>query len=224
MNVCKFSNGELKELDQVIKQEMRSSNILGKQGSDERLYLKREDGGCGIKSIRDVCHKMKLRVACYMACSTNSWIQAAWRRQMKKEENAIVTKAVQIMEDVGVRIQFEEGSISIDGKVIEGGSKLAWTKLKEKQKKGVKAKRTERYQAKEQQSKVYIEARERMSFVADPKPQSEKDSRHFDDVRADGSDEILETDKRTDGRREMQSLLSTQQSNGTPGSWMSKAS
>ena len=48
MNVCKFSNGELKELDQVIKREMRSSNILGKQGSDERLYLKREDGDRGI--------------------------------------------------------------------------------------------------------------------------------------------------------------------------------
>ena len=30
MNVGKFSNGELKELDQVIKREMRSSNILGK--------------------------------------------------------------------------------------------------------------------------------------------------------------------------------------------------
>ena len=49
MNVYKFSIGELKELDQVIKWEMRSSNILGKQGSDERLYLKREDGCRGIK-------------------------------------------------------------------------------------------------------------------------------------------------------------------------------
>ena len=28
MNVCKFSNGEFKELDQVIKREMRSTNIL----------------------------------------------------------------------------------------------------------------------------------------------------------------------------------------------------
>ena len=54
INVCKFSNGELKELDQVIKREMRSSNILGKQGGNERLYLKREDGGRGIKSMRDV--------------------------------------------------------------------------------------------------------------------------------------------------------------------------
>ena len=63
-----------------------------------------------------------------------------------------------------------------------------------------------------------------MSFVANPKPQSEKDSRHYDDVRADGRDEILETDKRTDGRREIQSLLSTQRNSGTLGSWMSKTS
>ena len=118
MNLCKFRNGELKELDQVIKRGMRSSNILGNQGSDGRLYLKREDGGRGIKSMRDVYQETRLRVACYMACSTNSWIQAAWRREMMKEENAIVTEAVKIMEDVGVRIQFEEGSIL---EVIEGG-------------------------------------------------------------------------------------------------------
>ena len=66
--MCKFSNRELKELDQVIKWEMRSSNILGKQGSDERLYLKREDGGRGINSMRDVYQEMRLRVASYMAC------------------------------------------------------------------------------------------------------------------------------------------------------------
>ena len=36
MNVCKFTDGELKELDQVIKRELRSKNILGKQSSDER--------------------------------------------------------------------------------------------------------------------------------------------------------------------------------------------
>ena len=59
--------------------------------------------------MRDVYQEARLRVACYMACSTNSWIQAAWRREMMKEENAIVREAVKIMEDVGVRIQFEEG-------------------------------------------------------------------------------------------------------------------
>ena len=157
MNVCKFINRELKELDQVIKWEMRSSNILAKQGRDERLCLKRENGDCGIKSMRDVYQEMRLRVACYMACLTNSWIRAAWRREMMKEENVIVTEAVKIMEDVGVRAQFEEGSISIDREVIEGGWKPPWRRLKEKWKKGVKARRTESYQEKEQQSKVYSE-------------------------------------------------------------------
>ena len=84
MNVCKFTGGELKELDQVIKRELRSKNMLGMQASDERLYLKREDGGRGIKSLRDIYKEMRLRVACYMACSENKWISAAWRRENAK--------------------------------------------------------------------------------------------------------------------------------------------
>jgi len=52
MNVCKFNGGELKELDQVIKREMRTKKMLGRQASDERLYLKREDDGRRIKSMR----------------------------------------------------------------------------------------------------------------------------------------------------------------------------
>ena len=31
INVCKFTDRELKELDQVIKHELRSKNMLGKQ-------------------------------------------------------------------------------------------------------------------------------------------------------------------------------------------------
>ena len=54
-------------------------------------------------------------------------------------------------------MKFEEGSISIDGEVIEGGWKPTWRRLKEKRKKGVKARRIESYQAKEQQSNVYSE-------------------------------------------------------------------
>ena len=42
MNICRFNVGELKELDQTIKRELRGKNMLGKQASDERLYLKRE--------------------------------------------------------------------------------------------------------------------------------------------------------------------------------------
>ena len=54
MNVWKFTGGELKELDQVMKRELRSKYMLGKQSSDDRLYLMTEDGGRGIKSLRDI--------------------------------------------------------------------------------------------------------------------------------------------------------------------------
>ena len=72
---------------------------------------------------------------------------------MMKEENAIVTEAVKIMEDVGVRIQFEEGSISIDGEVVEGGWKPAWRRLKEKRRKGFKAIKQKSNNAKSTMSK-----------------------------------------------------------------------
>ena len=106
MNVCKFNMGELKELDQVIKRELRQKNMLGRQTSDERLYLKREKGGRGLKSLRDTYKQTRLRVACYMAKSPNRWIEAAWRRKMGKEENAIVAESVMTMAEVGVRRRF----------------------------------------------------------------------------------------------------------------------
>ena len=107
MNVCKFTDGELKELDQVIKRELRSKNMLGKQSSNDRLYLIREDGGKGIKSLRDIYKETRLRVACYLTCLESKWIKAAWRRENIKEENSIVEEAMKTMGDVEVEIQFE---------------------------------------------------------------------------------------------------------------------
>ena len=107
MNVCKFNGGELKELDQVIKRELRWRYMLGKQSSNERFYLRREDGGREIKSLKDIYKETRLRVACYMACSENKWISAAWRRENTKEEDFIVEEAMKTVEDVGVEIQFE---------------------------------------------------------------------------------------------------------------------
>jgi len=37
-NICKFNKGELLELDQVVKRELRSQNVLGKL-----MYTKRQD-------------------------------------------------------------------------------------------------------------------------------------------------------------------------------------
>ena len=77
MNVCKFSAGELSELDQAIKRELRQKNMLGRQASDERLSLKRAKGGEGLKSSRDTYKETRLRVACYMGNGT--WYEQ-WKR------------------------------------------------------------------------------------------------------------------------------------------------
>ena len=87
MNVCKMTKGELNELDQIVKRELRKSNMLGKQASDERLYLKRDQGGRGLKSMRDVYAETRTRVACYMCKSNNKWIPVAWQRETVKENN-----------------------------------------------------------------------------------------------------------------------------------------
>ena len=165
MNVCKITDGELEELDQVIKRELRSKNMLGKQSSDERLYLIREDGGRGIKSLRDICKESKLRVACYMACLENKWTKAAWRRENTKEENSIVDEAMKTMEDVEVEIQFEESNMQVDGELIDEGWKPAWKKLKEKLKKGMKKQRIDEYGRKEQQNKLYREQEQECMVV-----------------------------------------------------------
>ena len=77
MNICKFTRAELTELDQVTKRELRSKNMLGKESSNERLYRRRKDGGRRIKSLKNIYKEMRLRVACYMACSENKWISTA---------------------------------------------------------------------------------------------------------------------------------------------------
>ena len=41
-NVCKFAQSELSELDQVIKRDLRNNNMLGRQASNERLYMKKK--------------------------------------------------------------------------------------------------------------------------------------------------------------------------------------
>ena len=62
---------ELNELDLIAKRELRKFNMLGKQSSDERPYLKRDVGGQGLKSLRDVFNETRLRTGCFMVKSSN---------------------------------------------------------------------------------------------------------------------------------------------------------
>ena len=64
MNVCKFTEAELHELDLVVKRELRKWNMLGRQSSDEALNQKRDAGGQGLKSLRDVFVETRFCVAC----------------------------------------------------------------------------------------------------------------------------------------------------------------
>ena len=66
MNVCKFIKAELNELDLVVERDLRKFNTLGRQSSDERLYLKKDVDGQGLKLLRDVFVETRLGVACYM--------------------------------------------------------------------------------------------------------------------------------------------------------------
>ena len=94
MNVCKMTKSELNEMDQIVKRELRKNNMLGKQASDERFYLKRNQGGRGLKSMRDVYAETRTIVVCYMCKSNNKWIQVAWQREAVKENNTIIDEAV----------------------------------------------------------------------------------------------------------------------------------
>ena len=85
MNVCNLGKGDLDELDMIVKSVLRREGFHGRQSSDERLYLKRNEGGRGFKSFKEVYDETKTRVACYIAAVTNEWVRVAWRNESQKE-------------------------------------------------------------------------------------------------------------------------------------------
>ena len=62
---------KIAELDKVVKTILRKKEFHVKQASDKRLYGKRGDGARGLKSFRELYEETKVRVAWYMATSTN---------------------------------------------------------------------------------------------------------------------------------------------------------
>ena len=53
-----------------------------------------------------------------MAKLITQWIEAGWKREAIKEENATIVQSVKTMEEVGVRLHFEGKSIRLDNEVI----------------------------------------------------------------------------------------------------------
>ena len=77
------------ELNQVIKRDLGTKNMLGRQASDEQLYMKRKDGGRGLKSLREVYEETRWRVGCYLFVSDNKCIKETWKQETRKECNLI---------------------------------------------------------------------------------------------------------------------------------------
>ena len=94
-----------------------------------------------------------------MSKSTKRWIEAAWRRETIKEENALVMLSVKTMEEVGARLRFEGKSIKLGDEVIDEERK--WKPMRRKVKtclqKAIESRRIENYKTKEQQSQFYQE-------------------------------------------------------------------
>ena len=130
MNVCKFTQSELRELDRVIKRYLRKNNMLGRQASEERLYMKRKDGGRGFKSLREVYEETRLRVGCYMFLSDNRWIKEAWRQETRKECNSIKDEIILTMQTKGKAVQFEGEDMKSEGKILDREFKPIWKQVK----------------------------------------------------------------------------------------------
>lgn len=155
MNVCTFSALQLDQLDKTIKRILRENNMHGRQCSDERLYLRRDIGGRGIKSFKDAYAETKVRVACYMAFSENIWIKEAWKREVRHEGISIKKEAEKALRKLNVNSEFREKGVSVDGDQLGGEWKSVWKKLKQMMKQKAEEARVEKYKTKKMQSEVY---------------------------------------------------------------------
>ena len=106
MNVCVIRKGELEELDKMVKDTLRGGIFHGRQPSNKRLYMRREEGRRGLMSFKDVYECTKVRMACYMAASTDKWIKAAWANESSKEQTSTKKTAEEVMAEIKVDIEF----------------------------------------------------------------------------------------------------------------------
>ena len=165
INVCKFPQSELTVLDQVIKRDLRKNNMLGRQASDERLYMKRKDGGRGLKSLRDVYEETRLHVGCYVFVSDNRWTKEAWRQEARKDCNSIKDEIILTIQTKGKTIQFEGEDMKLEGKILGRELKAIWKQVKQCFKKCSEEKRLKQYRKKEMQSEIYKKTRQKVQYM-----------------------------------------------------------
>ena len=127
MDVCNLGKSDLEKLDMTLKSVLGGEEFHGRQRSDERLYLKRNEEGRGLKSFKEVYDETKTRLACYMAAAINEWIRVAWRNESQKEQISLKKEAKKSLRKVEVTVSFDEGSVIIGGESYADW-KEAWKK------------------------------------------------------------------------------------------------
>ena len=68
--------------------------MLGRPARNEGLYMKREFGGRGFKSLREFYEETRSRVWCYMFVSDDMWIKEALKQETRKECNSVKDEAM----------------------------------------------------------------------------------------------------------------------------------
>ena len=106
-----------------------------------------------MKSFKEVYDETRMRVACYMATSTNEWIAAAWRNEIRKEQTSLKREVERIMRDVNTIVSFDEGSIAI-GEEKCTDWKDGWTNLKKILNEGEKRNKQQSLREKQLQSEI----------------------------------------------------------------------
>ena len=71
MNFYIMTINDLQKLDKIVKNNLKNERFYGKKTSDEQLCTKNKNVGRRLWSFIDVYKETKVRVACYMATSTN---------------------------------------------------------------------------------------------------------------------------------------------------------
>ena len=104
MNVYNIGKSDLDDLDMTVKSVFRRERFSERISSNERLYSKRNKGGRGLKSFKEIYDETKTRMACYMTAATNKWIRAAWRNESQKEQILLKKEAEKAMRKVEVTV------------------------------------------------------------------------------------------------------------------------
>ena len=97
MNVFNLGKGDFNKLDMIVKRLLWREGFHGRQSSNERLYSNRNEGGRGLKSLKQAY----------------SVIRVAWSNESQKEQISLKKKAEKEMRKVKINVSFEKGSVII---------------------------------------------------------------------------------------------------------------